>query len=633
MAALSQQQYHQQSAPLVTASDQEAHTPLAVPRDDIAMEAPEELETGMSDFSFVASDCSVLLDRRSYWRLFVRHLLSLLPALSLVIALAFAAHHVPCELPLQNSTGEDTVARCDEALHTGLTLAASLIGGVAWLAAWSLRSASWLIASYFAAFPHVGYAEIDPIATSLVSIFIRTACIEALRLCSLAVGYGLFIAEATINPKVADHSLVPADVAFAATDEFAYSTMRLHDAFVLRARDPRFSIAIWVSFGWAVAETAIGCVQILQQLSLYASPLEVPLRSSSILPVVLAPANTLSPKPLRAPPRWPAPAGRQQRGGLDSSVDTVLRGSATGDGKAGKNDGAAALSLNLSCNEETGAIPASLPSPKLAPATEDPSAQLQHARDELARLTRRDIPQYGAADGAAASTSGAIATPAADQGTTHPCKAAAPAILVGNLIGDEAQSSHSAQLITSPVQAADTDGRTWKGEYEDEDEEEEAELPELDADEIEEERFEELLRRRQRDELEDTLGVPLPDVPVTLCLLWRVDGVLFNLGASLIIAAALARGQGPLHVRPLHSALTSSLQAPQHGDDAHSVPLLPELHTYATSVVVIFLVHSALSSIWQLSVPRFGFALVTYSSLIIALALVLIGLAQWGVLV
>ncbi len=61
--------------------------------------------------------------------------------------------------------------------------------------------------------------------------------------------------------------------------------------------------------------------------------------------------------------------------------------------------------------------------------------------------------------------------------------------------------------------------------------------------------------------------------------------------------------------------------------------MLPPFDEYAATLVGVFLVHCALSSMWQLSVPSLGFAPITYGSLLVGCGFVLIGLARWGALV
>lgn len=94
------------------------------------------------------------------------------------------------------------------------------------------------------------------------------------------------------------------------------------------------------------------------------------------------------------------------------------------------------------------------------------------------------------------------------------------------------------------------------------------------------------------------------------------------------MGAALAGAQGPIVLTPDpgHTPL-SILDHPPH---VH--PLLPNLSTYVPSLVALIVLHAAVSLTWHLGVPRAGFALVTYTSLLLALSLVAGGLALWGVL-
>jgi hypothetical protein len=399
----------------------------------------EEAQIGGTSGWTLASN-SVLLGRNEYRRLFLRHLLSLFPALALVVGIAFAARAIPCELSRHQDKGPDAADRCDEALHANLTLAASSVGVVAWLAGWSLRPAAWLVASYFAAFPDIGYNEIDPVATTIVSIFLRNLCVEILRLFSLAVSYGLFIAEVAVNSKVG-HIDVPDLGAFSSDEQQPIFGVFKH--FRLRARDPRFSIAMWVSLGWAIAETISGCVQILQQLSLYAPALEPPTKPSTPSPPT--PAVIYSPPALsRALPEDGQPQPAKKRTSAQAS-----------NGKSAA-----------------------------------PSTQLVHARDELSRSLHKDIKQYGDTEG---SSKTAISSKHVAEGSTP-----ADAIPLMQDIDADMNEGQEAEM--------------------------EAEM---------ERNFEEMIRARQREELEETLGAALPDVPVSLCLLWRIDKVLFNVGGGV----------------------------------------------------------------------------------------------------
>ncbi len=48
-----------------------------------------------------------------------------------------------------------------------------------------------------------------------------------------------------------------------------------------------------------------------------------------------------------------------------------------------------------------------------------------------------------------------------------------------------------------------------------------------------EEEVERFLVAKERSEVEAVLGVPLPEIPVALCALWRIDAMLWSVGSSV----------------------------------------------------------------------------------------------------
>lgn len=136
-----------------------------------------------------------------------------------------------------------------------------------------------------------------------------------------------------------------------------------------------------------------------------------------------------------------------------------------------------------------------------------PGAQLDSARQELVRLIgRKRSPAYGATD----SSHPVSSSPKRDESRSH-----------------TAEGDPSASAVT-----VDTEGRyTYANDGEDEEDElDEEDLALARALEME---MDALLRARARKELQDALGASLPDVPVVLCSLWRVDAALWNWGAGV----------------------------------------------------------------------------------------------------
>ncbi|UZJ51045.1 hypothetical protein CBS101457_000365 [Exobasidium rhododendri] len=122
-----------------------------------------------------------------------------------------------------------------------------------------------------------------------------------------------------------------------------------------------------------------------------------------------------------------------------------------------------------------------------------------------------------------------------------------------------------------------------------------------------------LSKARMRDELQQTLGQPLTEVPIVLCALWRIDGWLWNLGSTLLMSASVTLAQGPL-----------TDQIPR---------LFPPFHLVKTTLFILISLHTLFTSMWTLALPTFGFAFVTYTSMLAGLGLCISALGRWGLLI
>lgn len=121
-----------------------------------------------------------------------------------------------------------------------------------------------------------------------------------------------------------------------------------------------------------------------------------------------------------------------------------------------------------------------------------------------------------------------------------------------------------------------------------------------------------LLQARMRDELQQTLGQPLTEVPIILCALWRIDGWLWNLSSTLLMSASVALAQGEVTDSPR---------------------LFPPFHLIKTTLFVLIALHSLFTFIWTVGVGYLSFALVTYTSMLAGLGLCISALGRWGLLV
>lgn len=242
----------------------------------------------------------VLVDADEWRRLRVRHTLSFLPAALLLVLLAVASRRAPCLLPVRpvppyNYDGDTVVpsflppkvdAQCDAALHPSLTAAVTLLGAVFWLASWSLRTASWRLATWAGLAVRAllrwrardqtvaGVADDEqplldaesevpqPLrGTEVLAVLLQTVSIELLRLAALATANALLLAELAVRVGLGNRS------------EHSWDPIRPgHGWMGVGPQDPRFSMALWTALGWAAAQTVVGSCQILGQLELYRPP-------------------------------------------------------------------------------------------------------------------------------------------------------------------------------------------------------------------------------------------------------------------------------------------------------------------------------------------------------------------------
>ncbi|KAH7104707.1 hypothetical protein BKA62DRAFT_767759 [Auriculariales sp. MPI-PUGE-AT-0066] len=135
-----------------------------------------------------------------------------------------------------------------------------------------------------------------------------------------------------------------------------------------------------------------------------------------------------------------------------------------------------------------------------------------------------------------------------------------------------------------------------------------------DAGEHLEHELEQLLAIKQRAEIEDVYGMPLPNIPVFVAALQRIDSIILAFGLTLLVGASWTRAVATRH----------------HEDHIHFniVVLRDMLPTFA----IVVSVHAVLSLLWAVGLPRIGAPTVSYSALLVALATFFAALASWGVL-
>ncbi|WRT70208.1 uncharacterized protein IL334_007203 [Kwoniella shivajii] len=177
-------------------------------------------------------------------------------------------------------------------------------------------------------------------------------------------------------------------------------------------------------------------------------------------------------------------------------------------------------------------------------------------------------------------------------------------------------------MLSSVIERSDEDDDDQVvQDDDDDDDEEEEERREEDEDELER-KVEILERMRARRDLEEVLGIPFPNIPFPLHLLWRLDTLLLNLGLTLLLSSFYFNS-APIY---RHAPWTTTISR-----DA-SIPDT-EPHKWLWQVwALVSLVHVGVSLVWKV-VGRVGIGAVTWGGLIVALGSVFAGLGCWGGLV
>jgi len=148
-----------------------------------------------------------------------------------------------------------------------------------------------------------------------------------------------------------------------------------------------------------------------------------------------------------------------------------------------------------------------------------------------------------------------------------------------------------------------------------------------------EEQVQRWITLKERAEIEDVYGVPLPAIPTFVSCLQRIDSILLSFALTLLLSSAYVRGVPATAPSQDHGHMsfstssTSVIITPASQADVRQalVHTLPAL-----GLVVV--VHSALALLWTMWLPKIGVHVASYAALLVALSLFFGGLASWGVL-
>ncbi|WVR00178.1 hypothetical protein IAU59_007320 [Kwoniella sp. CBS 9459] len=208
----------------------------------------------------------------------------------------------------------------------------------------------------------------------------------------------------------------------------------------------------------------------------------------------------------------------------------------------------------------------------------------------------------------------------------------------GNGNGKGSKSDPKLNLSSVTERSDEDDEVLEDDEGTDEEGIEEMEEQERIEEEDELERKVEILERmRARRDLEEVLGIPFPNIPFPLHLLWRLDTLLLNLGLTLLLSA-FYYNSSPIYRHstydpsvPLNAESQSLLVQSKRGTGVVVPDIEPSKWLWLAWVLVA-IVHVLVSLVWKV-VGRVGVGAVTWGGLIVALGSVFAGLGAWGGLV
>ena len=137
-----------------------------------------------------------------------------------------------------------------------------------------------------------------------------------------------------------------------------------------------------------------------------------------------------------------------------------------------------------------------------------------------------------------------------------------------------------------------------------------------------------LLALKTRAEIEDVYGSPLPNIPLFLMSLQRLDAVLLSLGLTLVLSAAYLSACAGEATTPVASGVVVARVAGGEG------PTWAQVKAIVPTFFALVGVHFALGAIWTAgALPRIGMHTASYVGLLVSLGCFFAGLGRWGALV
>lgn len=443
----------------------------------------------------------------------------------------------------------------------------------------------------------------DSKSGTILTCALRAAFTEAFRIPLIVTATAVVLAELTLrnhnrqqeHTKEVVFNPLPLDpVIWAVKDNPAiWSGFRWS---MLDARDARFRVAVWLALGWGTANFLTGSVKLLRNLTLY-TPLyldeevqgEVKGGSSVGVGIVDEEAVPVSPtsnhRDVEGDPRTPGSVYPTHLGGAHSAEPSYTHEYTEGDSiYRGQVPETRKPAIHQRPGHSTTGSRFHLTRPRWL-------IRSKSGRSTRRRRSSSHSGHQASADIAAEST---------------------------------AQDDYFGAVVASGEDADD-------GASDDEAASERSMMVKL------EDQIDRLVAARRRVKLEQSLGASLPELPAALAALWRLDDALWSVGSIMLIASAVAIGQGPI----LSTSAGTGNEVPSivlhhrkhHSTKEATASLWPDLEDIAATYAALSILHSGFNSAFTLALASLGWPVVTYSSLLVGIAIMVAGLARWGLVV
>lgn len=551
-----------------------------------------------SGFSLLSSNTSTSDGRAlpSYRYLVFSHLTALVPTLLFLVTFGVLALRQRCHLPLRDHSDDDSrlsYAHCSRMLGASSSLGWSLflMGLTGYAAVNKIRS---LISR--AATLCVSHSSENN--SAVLACALRAAFTEAFRIPLIVTATGVVLAELTLR----NHNRQIKYTGAASNAEGDISIFASHGndrrpSFLtglrwtmLDPRDARFRVAVWLALGWSFANFLTGSVKLMRNLTLY-TPLYLGVGEDAITGVVLLDGDD----------------------GDDDEVDEEERiGTTTATATATIGD-LAATGDDVRVRQTIADMPAKHPAVE-TPTTDTAGGSIYRGQ---VPETRRPANQQrtprprgrGRFDRTRMHTPGAGRRPPSGTDGNGDDDYFGPHAAAVDAAETRSQSSTAPSSASSDLSI----------------------LVKL------EDQIDRLVAARRRVKLEQSLGASLPELPSALAALWRLDDALWSVGSILLIASAVAIGQGPILSTSAgtgNELLSSTLMRHhRHRTKEDTASLWPDSQDIWAVYLALSILHSGFNSVFTLALASWGWPAVTYSSLLVGIAVMVAGLARWGLVV